>query len=114
MHEYAITQSLIDSCEEHARRNSARKVTKVVIKIGVLSGVEPYLLSEAFENFKLDTLCHEAELVLNLQKVKVRCNVCDAEQELDRNEFVCPKCGSYDINVIDGEDMYLMSLELEK
>lgn len=113
MHEYSIVQSLIDSCEEHARASSAKKVTKVVVKIGTLSGVEPHLLREAYEMFRLGTICHEAELVLNIQKVKVRCNVCGAEEELEKNEFICLKCGSYDIKVLDGEEMYLMSLELE-
>jgi len=113
MHEYSIVQSLIDSCEEHARKNNAKKVTKVVVKIGILSGVEPQLLREAYEMFRLGTICHEAELVLNLQKVKVHCNVCGAEEELAQNEFICPKCGSFDIKVLDGEEMYLMSLELE-
>jgi len=113
MHEYSIVQSLIDSCDEHAKKNSAKKVTKVVIKIGVLSGVEPHLLSEAFEAFKQGTICHEANLVINIQKVKVHCNSCLAELELEKNEFICPKCGSFDIKVLDGEEMYLMSLELE-
>lgn len=113
MHEYSIVQSLIDSCEEHARKNNAKKVTKVVVKIGILSGVEPHLLREAYEMFRLGTICHEAELVLNLQKVKVHCNVCGAEEELEKNEFICSKCGSFDIKVLDGEEMYLMSLELE-
>jgi hydrogenase nickel incorporation protein HypA/HybF len=113
MHEYSIVQSLIDSCEEHARKNNAKKVTKVVVKIGILSGVEPHLLREAYEMFRLGTVCHEAELVLNLQNVKVHCNVCGAEEELKKNEFICPKCGSFDIKVLDGEEMYLMSLELE-
>lgn len=113
MHEYSIVQSLIDSCEEHARRNSAKKVTKVILKIGTLSGVEPHLLREAFEMFRLGTVCHEADLVLNLQKVKIHCNSCNTDEELDKNEFICSKCGSFDIKVLDGEEMYLMSLELE-
>ncbi|MDQ1264736.1 MAG: hydrogenase nickel incorporation protein HypA/HybF [Campylobacterota bacterium] len=113
MHEYSIVQSLIESCEEHARKNSAKKVTKVVVKIGVLSGVEPHLLSEAYEMFRLGTVCNDAELVINLQKVKVHCNSCLAESELEKNEFVCPLCGSFNLKVLDGEEMYLMSLELE-
>ena len=52
MHEYSIVQSLLESCEEHARTNDAKKVTKVVVKIGVLSGVEPDLLQTAFDTFK--------------------------------------------------------------
>ncbi|MCF6201754.1 MAG: hydrogenase maturation nickel metallochaperone HypA, partial [Hydrogenimonas sp.] len=30
MHEYSIVQALIDQCEEHAKRNGASKITKVV------------------------------------------------------------------------------------
>mgnify|MGYP002713184034 CR=1 FL=1 len=113
MHEYSIVQSLIKSCEEHVKANDASKVTKVIVKIGVLSGVEEYLLREAFEAFKKESVCHEALLVINLQKVKIHCNGCSFEGEQDKNEFICPKCGSYELEVLDGEDMYLMSLELE-
>ncbi|MEA3497808.1 MAG: hydrogenase maturation nickel metallochaperone HypA [Campylobacterota bacterium] len=113
MHEYSIVQSLIDSCEEHLKENGATKVTKVVVKIGVLSGVEPYLLESAFDMFKDDTVCEGALLVLNIQKVAIVCNSCKIEQELEKNEFVCPLCGSYDIKVLDGEEMFLMSLDIE-
>ncbi len=43
MHEYSIVQSLIESCEENARINNSTEITKVVVKIGVMSGVEPHL-----------------------------------------------------------------------
>ena len=56
MHEYSVVQSLLESCEEHARVNEASKVTKVVVKIGVLSGVEPDLLKTAFDTFKEQTV----------------------------------------------------------
>lgn len=113
MHEYSIVSSLIESCEEYARQNCATIVTKVVVKIGVLSGVEPHLLKEAFEAFKTASLCADAKLVINIQKVKISCKSCQNEQEIEKNEFVCPKCGSFDVDVLEGEDMYLMSLELE-
>ena len=113
MHEYSIVQSLIDSCEEHLKENNATKVTKVVVKIGVLSGIEPYLLESAFDMFRDDTVCAEALLVLNIQKVRILCNSCGKEQELEKNEFICPLCGSYDLKVLDGEEMYLMSLDIE-
>jgi hydrogenase nickel incorporation protein HypA/HybF len=113
MHEYSIVQSLLDSCEENARANDATKVTKVVVKIGVMSGVEPDLLQVAFDTFKDNTMCQDAEFLINIQKVKVRCSSCKEETELEKNEYLCPKCQSSDIEIIDGEDMFLMSLELE-
>lgn len=113
MHEYSIVQSLIESCEEHAKVNSASKVTKVVVKIGVMSGVEPHLLREAFELFKEETICHGCEFVMNIQKVKIECGSCALTSELEKNEYCCPACEGVDIKIIDGEDMFLMQLELE-
>ncbi|EQB40455.1 hydrogenase nickel incorporation protein HypA [Sulfurimonas hongkongensis] len=113
MHEYSIVQSLLDSCEENAIKNNAKKVIKVVIKIGVMSGVEPELLRSAFEIFKEKTLCEEAEFVINIQQIIVKCNNCLKESVLVGIEYFCPTCNSVDLDILDGEDMYLMQLELE-
>ncbi len=113
MHEYSIVQSLLDSCEENAKVNNATKVTKVVVKIGVMSGVEPDLLQTAFDTFKEETICHNAQFVINIQKVKILCNECQTTSELEKNEYCCPKCKSTQLDILDGEEMYLMQLELE-
>ena len=113
MHEYSIVQSLIESCEEHAKTNNASKVTKVVVKIGVMSGVEPALLKTAFDTFKEKTICEEAEFVINIQKVLVKCRECMQENLLAKLEYRCPSCNGSDLEILDGEDMYLMQLELD-
>ncbi|NOQ32415.1 MAG: hydrogenase maturation nickel metallochaperone HypA [Helicobacteraceae bacterium] len=113
MHEYSIVQALITSCEENATANNAQKVTKVFIKVGVMSGVEPELLKTAFDTFKYDTVCEEAELNINVQAVVILCNSCEKESTLKKNEYCCSFCQSIDIKILDGEEMYLMSLELE-
>ena len=113
MHEYSIVQSLLESCEEHAKTNNAKEVTKVVVKIGVLSGVEPDLLQTAFDTFKEKTVCHNALFIINVQKIVIECFECNTISTLEKHEFCCPKCESVNIKVTDGEDMYLMSLEFE-
>ncbi len=113
MHEYSIVQSLLDQCEEIAKKNDAKEIIKVVVKIGVMSGVEPNLLKTAFDTFKEGTMCEKCEYIQNIQKVKVRCFDCNAISELEKNEYACPKCQSVELDVIDGEDLMLMQLELE-
>lgn len=113
MHEYSIVQSLLDSCEENAKANNAIKVTKVVVKIGVLSGVEPDLLKTAFDTFKDKTMCEEAEFIMNIQPVIIKCQKCNKESTLEKHQYNCPKCESIEIDILDGEDMFLMQLELE-
>ncbi len=113
MHEYSIVTSLLDLCEENAKKEGAQKITKVEVKIGKLSGVEPYLLQSAFDTFKEKTICDGAEFVMHLQDVVIQCHDCDKEFTLQENEFVCPECKSFNIETIDGEGMYLMRLEME-
>lgn len=115
MHEYSIVQSLLDVIEENAKKHGAKEVTKVVVKIGVMSGVEPHLLEVAFETFKEKTICQNATLEMLIQPIVVRCRECETRTEFEKNQifFECKECGGVDLEVLDGEEMLLMSLELE-
>ncbi len=113
MHEYSVVQALLEQIEDVAQQNEATKVTKIVVKIGVMSGIEVHLLEIAFNTFKEKTICDGAEFVINVQPIKIRCESCLKESELERVEYCCPSCSSTNVDVIDGEDMFLMSLEME-
>ena len=113
MHEYSIVDSLLELATNHAIKNNATKITKIEVKIGVLSGVEPELLKRAFDTFKEGTMAQNAEFVIHIQPVVIRCKECNKESTLQKDEYLCPKCKSPEIEIIDGEDMYLISLELE-
>jgi hydrogenase nickel insertion protein HypA len=113
MHEYSIVQALLDQCEDIAQENEATKVTKVVCKIGIMSGIETHLLQTAFDTFKEKTICESADFIINQQKLKLLCQECQNEFELDDIVYKCVKCDSLNVKVIDGEEMYLMSLEME-
>ncbi len=114
MHEYSIVQSMLDLIEENAKKHSAKRVTKVVVKIGVMSGVEPHLLKIAFDTFKEKTICEEAKLDMIIQPIVVKCNECKKESEFEKNTlfFECPNCKGVDLEIIDGEEMLLLSLEM--
>jgi len=113
MHEYSIVQALLTQCEEIAQENKVHKVAKIVTKIGVMSGVETHLFQVAFDTFKEGTLCDGAELIIHKQKLKLHCNSCNSEFEIDKLHYICKECESLDVKVIDGEDMFLMSVEME-
>jgi hydrogenase nickel insertion protein HypA len=113
MHEYSIVQALLNQCEEIAEENSATKIVKVVCKIGVMSGIETHLLQTAFDTFKEKTICDEAKFIINKQRLKLECRDCGYIYEEDEIRYFCQKCESLSVKVIDGEDMYLMSLEME-
>lgn len=113
MHEFSIVNALMSMCENSAKEHNATKITKVEVKIGKLSGVEPHLLEISFNTFKEDTICHEAEFVIHLQDLVIECNTCKKQSTLQENEFKCLTCNSTDVNVLNGEEMLLMHLEME-
>jgi len=114
MHEFSIVSSLMLLIEEQAKIHNAKKVTKVVVGIGKLSGVEPDLLKIAFDTFKEKTICEDAELVMEIEDITLRCRECGKETVLgERLTRKCPFCGSLNTEIIRGQDLYLKSLEME-
>ena len=113
MHEFSVVQSLMGLIEQNAMQNNAKSVSKVVVKIGKLSGIEPHLLKMAFDTFKEKTICENAQLEMIIQDVIAKCEDCNKEFIIKDNRFICPFCKGYNLQIIDGEDMYLLSLELE-
>ena len=77
-----------------------------------MSGIEIHLLQVAFDTFKEATMCEEAECIINRQKLKLECRECANIFEVDEVRYFCTKCESLKVKVLDGEDMYLMSLEM--
>ncbi|RUM90119.1 MAG: hydrogenase maturation nickel metallochaperone HypA [Thiomicrospira sp.] len=113
MHEYSIVQALIEQCETLAETNQASHVSKVSVKIGQLSGVEPYLLQTAFEAFKQNSdVCQQAELDMQIQAVEVFCLGCGETNQLSEHHYVCPACQSDRVTITDGKEMFLMQLEM--
>lgn len=114
MHEYSIVTALIEQCEQLAANNNATAITRVEIKLGILSGVEPSLLATAFDTFKLEGICRDADLVMQLQDLVIACNNCGKQTEHKQRNVLCGHCMSSNTQVLDGEDMMLMQLELEQ
>ncbi len=113
MHEFSVVQSLLDLIEKNAYENNAKAVSKVVVKIGKMSGIEPHLLKIAFDTFKEKTICENAELEMIIQDVIARCEDCNKDFTVENNKFICPFCNSYNLKILDGEDMYLLQIELD-
>jgi len=113
MHEYSVVQALLEQVEKLAAENDAEKVTKIIVKIGAMSGIEPHLLEIAFNTFKERTVCDGADFIMNVQPLTVSCRQCGTRSELEKIHYRCPQCESLEVDVVDGEEMYLMTLEME-
>ena len=113
MHELSVCLSLMQQVEQIAAEKNALRVTKIVLSIGPLSGVEPELLRHAYPMATADTVAAEAELVMESADIVVRCSQCNAESKATANRLLCAACGDYRTRVISGDELTLMSVELD-
>ncbi len=113
MHELSVCQAMLAQVEAIAAREKARSVASILIRIGPLSGVVPDLLQQAFTIARAGTLAAEAELVTEVQPIRIRCLECDAESEAQPNRLLCGACGGYRTQVISGDELLLASVELD-
>ena len=114
MHELAICESLMDQVERIALERNAQCVTSIVIGMGPLSGVEAQLLKHAYSIASTGTVAEQAELIVEALPVRVRCNSCGAESEALANKLLCKSCGDWQTTLISGDELLLLSVELEQ
>jgi len=114
MHELSLCQALLRQVDEIARRESAKRVTRIILQVGPLSGVVPELLQRAFTIARTGSVAERAELVIEEQPVRVRCTLCGAESAVSQNRLLCRECGDYRTQLIGGDELLLKSLELKR
>jgi len=111
MHELSIVQSMMKIIEDYAKD---KEVTKVVVKIGKMSGIEPYFLKESFDFFKENTICNNAELEIIECDIKIKCKECGVISIVNDFDFSCPKCKSLKTEIISGEEMHIEYIEIKE
>ena len=113
MHELAVCQSLLEEVKRVARENGASSVTRIVLKVGPLSGVEPDLLRNAYPLAAAGTIAEDAELDIEISGIIVSCTQCGGESPAVVNRLLCAHCGDYRTNLVSGDEMVLQSVELD-
>lgn len=109
MHELSIVASLIELCEENARKQKASQISEIHTKIGVLSGIDKEQFKLCFESFKQGTMCENARLFMEDEALFGVCE-CGFKGKISGNSFFCPKCGANSLKITAGEEFYLMRL----
>lgn len=111
MHELAVCQALLMEVERVARKSSAGCVTRVIVRVGPLSGIEPPLLSRAFSVARAGGAARDAELCIEPAPVRVQCLACDAQSEAAPQRLVCAHCGGWRTRLVSGDEMILQRIE---
>ena len=113
MHELSVCQGLMRQVDHLAAAHGAAAVERIVLQIGALSGVEPPLLERAFEIARAGTVAAAAELEIRTGPVVVECRECGGKSAVPPNRLLCSCCGEWRVRLVEGEELVLLSVELD-
>lgn len=108
MHELAITQNIVAIVAEAA---NGRRVARVTVEVGKLSGVMPDAIAFCFELVAQDAGLEGATLEIHEIDGRARCEACGLEFEAETVFTPCP-CGSYRSTRIRGGELIVKSMEM--
>lgn len=116
MHELSIATSVLDSVVKVARDNKSSSVLKIDLVFGTSSAIVEEALRAAFDALKElseYSVCKNASIRLKEQESKSICLDCGHEYVHGFGAAQCPKCKSFNIQIVEGTDIYIEQIEVE-
>ena len=113
MHEMAITQSMVDLVLDEARKGGARRVTRINLVLGELSGVVGDCVQFYFGLMSKDTIAEGAAIVFSTVATKAKCRQCSRVFEVKESDWICPDCHSVGVDLVAGNELFVESIEVE-
>jgi hydrogenase nickel incorporation protein HypA/HybF len=113
MHELSITQNMFDLVLEHAEKADAKQVSRINLVIGEMTGVVEQCVQFYLDFLSKGTIVEGATLSCRMVPLKAQCRDCGKTFELKEFDWTCPHCGSNNIEIIAGNELFVESIEVE-
>ena len=105
MHELSIAGAILAVAEDHA---GDRRLVAVEVQVGRLRQVVPSALAFAFE-----LLAPGVALEISEVPAEVRCRRCATTTVADGFPLACGTCAGLDVDVVRGEELLVLAVEIE-
>lgn len=113
MHELGIVFHIIREVKEVAAENNCAHVSKVVMNIGEVSAIVPYLLTDCWDwAVRKEDLLNGCKLEVNTVPAVTFCETCKREYETVRHGKTCPYCNSGDTYLLRGNEVEIKEIEV--
>lgn len=113
MHEMGITQSILAASFDAASDAGMTRITEIRISVGDLTETVDFALQFAFEALTPGTMAEGGVLVITKVPARSRCHECGTDYDHDRFEMVCQQCGSMDVELLQGRELKIDSIEAD-
>lgn len=108
MHELGMCEAIVEAVE---RRAGTRPVKRLRLQVGAMHRVVPEAFEQAFAIAASGGVARDAEVDLIFLPVRTACRSCGTEMEPDDFVPLCGRCGSADVEIVQGQELVLESLE---
>jgi len=105
MHEVALAEGVLRIVMDAARAGAAVRVHTVWVELGALAHVEPDALAFCFDAVTRGSLAEGATLEIARTAGSAWCMPCSVQVPLANLGDACPRCGSYQLQVLQGDEM---------
>jgi len=113
MHELGIVFYIIKDVKKVAEENGVSHVSKVVMNIGEVSTVVPYLLTDCWEwAVKKESLLSGCKLEILTVRATSFCEDCKNEYETVKYGKTCPFCQGGNTYLLKGNEVEIKEIEV--
>ena len=112
MHEASICDSIIKSLITIAEKEKLAEVGVVTLMIGKIHHIVEDVMHNVYNIMVQEIpILKNSSLVIDMKDVKILCKECNEESILEEVFFVCEKCFSQNIEVIQGKELHIISVQ---
>ena len=114
MHEFHIADQIVKNALSEAEKHNGTCITLMRLKLGSRSHITPENLETCILAAAKGTIAEDVKLDIELFSETVKCKDCLKSSPVSNDTNTCPQCGSINVDIINGEEVYLESLQIEQ
>lgn len=113
MHEYGVTESIVGIVSDKAKEVGAKKVTRISVVVGELSGFVPECIEFYFGFLAKSSVAEGARLDFEVDPICIRCRSCSSTFQPEDRAWICPHCQGEDVEITGGRGLFIRNMEVE-
>lgn len=115
MHEFALGEEVVKTVLEEMSRITPppHSLLSARMVVGALRRIAPDHMRFVYEVLTRDTLAAGSSLEVTVLPVTALCRDCGWQGQMDDGVLLCPGCGAYNLQTLQGMELFLDRLEVE-
>ncbi len=114
MHELSVTESILQTVLESAKKHNVTRIVKIHLEVGELNDLKGEWIQHYFDTLSRDTLAEGAEIVVHSKPSEFTCHDCGecfTVHLRSVTEVKCPGCGGNNCSLSGGSEFYIRDME---